>query len=69
MTCPGCELEEELELVEAAGLDTVDRIPPLPDSAEAAGSDAPSVPVRTLVASTLLGLAAGIAIGQWSGRR
>jgi hypothetical protein len=69
VTCPGCDLEEELELVQAAGLDMVDPVPPPPDSAGPAPPDSPSVPVRTLVASTLLGLAAGIAIGQWSGRR
>lgn len=61
VTCPVCGMEEELELVEAVALDTPDAVAPPPPPA----SELPSaVPFRTLVASTLLGLAAGIAIGQ-----
>lgn len=66
VTCPSCGMEEELVLVQAAALDVEDAVPPPPLSAEAASS---TVPVRTLVASTLLGLAAGIAIGQLTRRR
>jgi hypothetical protein len=58
-------MEEELALVQAAALDVEDAVPPAPPSA---GSEPPGVPMRTLVASTLLGLAAGIAIGQMSRR-
>ena len=67
VTCPKCELEEEHELVQAAALDTQDEVPPPPPSAE--GEARPMVPLRALVASTLLGLATGIAIGQLTGRR
>ena len=65
VACPSCGMEEELELMEAAALDVQDPVPPLP----AAAGEPPLVPVRTLVASTLLGLAAGIAIGQMTRRR
>jgi hypothetical protein len=65
VACPSCGIEEELELMEAAALDVQDNVPPPP----AVAGDAPLVPLRTLVASTLLGLAAGIAIGQMTRRR
>ena len=67
LTCPGCELEEDAELVTALGLDPVDAVPPPPRSAyqpSASPGAANTVSVRTLVASTLLGLAAGLALGQ-----
>ncbi|UCC26435.1 MAG: hypothetical protein JSU98_04885 [Gemmatimonadales bacterium] len=67
VSCPGCGLEEEFALVQAAALDVQDDVPGPPPSAEA--RPLPPVTVRTLVASTLLGLAAGIAIGQLTGRR
>lgn len=67
VTCPVCGMEEELSLVEAVALDEGDgeayeAPPPAAGPLEGVG-------LRTLVASTLLGLAAGIAIGQISRRR
>ena len=67
LNCPSCELEEDFELVAAAGLDEIDAVPPRPASAyhpDTPGTGAPTVSVRTLVASTLLALAAGLALGQ-----
>lgn len=66
VSCPACGFEEELALVQAVALDVEDEVPPPPPSAEVTST---AVPLRTLVASTLLGLAAGIAIGQLTGRR
>ncbi|HSG49547.1 MAG TPA: hypothetical protein VLA43_17130 [Longimicrobiales bacterium] len=66
VSCPVCGMEEELELVEAVALDARDEVAPPPPGAS---QPAPVVPMRTLVASTLLGLAAGIAIGQITRRR
>lgn len=66
VTCPVCGMEEELELVMAVALETRDAGPSSP---EGGPEPAAVVPVRTLVASTLLGLAAGIAIGQITRRR
>lgn len=67
VSCPHCGLEEEFSLVQAAALDTRDPVPPPPASAEA--GDEPLFSLRTLAASTLLGLAAGIALGQVTRRR
>lgn len=67
VTCPDCGLEEEADLVEAAGLDVTDEVSfPGPDSGSHGSS---MVPIRTLVASTLIGIAAGVAIGQLTRRR
>lgn len=66
VTCPGCGLEEEVDLVEAASLDVVESAGP--DAGLAFWDPDATVPLRTLVASTLLGIAAGIAIGQLSRR-
>lgn len=66
VTCPGCGLEDELALVQAVALDGVDLVQPPPPSRDV---PAAAVPLRTLAAAALLGLAAGIAIGQLSGRR
>ncbi len=63
VSCPSCGMEEALELVEAAELDSVDPVPPPPASAME-GPVPGTVSMRTLVASTLLGLAAGLALGQ-----
>jgi len=62
VTCPSCGFEEELALVQAVALDVEDPVPPPPASSQQ--TPRATVPLRTLVASTLLGLAAGIAIGQ-----
>lgn len=75
VTCGACGLEEEFALVEAAAgppkAPAVDPPPPpAPRHSTRAGELAETtVPVRTLVASTLLALAAGYAIGQITGRR
>ena len=67
VTCPDCGLEEEDELVQAAALDVEDEVSlPVPPSE---AGPAAMVPVRTLVASTLIGIAAGVAIGQLTRRR
>jgi len=69
VTCPACGLEEELELVMA--LDSADAGVPSPGRAPEGRAPEPGavVPLRTVVASTLLGLAAGIALGQIMRRR
>ncbi|MDT8340112.1 MAG: hypothetical protein RQ751_01250 [Longimicrobiales bacterium] len=64
VTCPDCGLEEELELVRAVAREAEDAEAP-----DAAPAGRATVPLRTLVASTLLGVVAGIAIGQLTGRR
>jgi uncharacterized Zn finger protein (UPF0148 family) len=64
VSCPACELEEEAELVEAVSLDGPDELAPPPARVLEANAGERRVTVRTLVASTLLGLAAGLAIGQ-----
>lgn len=57
VVCPSCGMEEELALVEAARLETSDGLLP------ATGPLSPGS--RTVVAAGLIGLAVGIAIGQW----
>lgn len=67
VTCPDCGMEEEADLVEAAALDVAEEVS-FPNPRE--GLHPPStVPLRTLVASTLIGIAAGVAIGQLTRRR
>ncbi len=58
VVCPSCGMEEELELVEAARLDVSSGV-------VSAGELAPAS-TRTVLAAGLIGLAVGIAIGQWS---
>lgn len=67
VNCPACGLEEEAELVEAAALDVEDEVS-FPTPEQRAGPTS-MVPLRTLVASTLIGIAAGVAIGQLTRRR
>ena len=61
VVCPSCEFEEELVLVQGARLESLEGVPP--------GGIAPASATRTAVAAGLIGLAVGIAIGQWSRTR
>lgn len=58
VACPSCELEEELELVEAARMEASD--------GPVSTGELPPPSARTVLAAGLIGLAVGIAIGQWS---
>ena len=62
VTCPECGLEEELALIRAAAEEDATAHVPL-------GAPAEGVPARTAVAAGLIGLAAGILIGQWARSR
>ena len=62
VTCTQCDLEEELALIRAAADEEARGH--LPTSAPVDG-----VPARTAVAAGLIGLAAGILIGQWARSR
>ena len=61
VACPSCELEEELALVEAARVEASGGVLPV--------QEPESPTVRTVAAALLIGLAVGIAIGQWSRER
>jgi hypothetical protein len=62
VSCPECGLEEELALIRAAADE--DAMAHLP-----VGTPVDGVPTRTAVAAGLIGLAAGILIGQWARSR
>ena len=64
VSCPECGFEEEEELVEAVALEAGDQPAPAPPGSRGVVSPPSTVSLRTLVVSTLLGLAAGLAIGQ-----
>ena len=57
VVCPSCGMEEELILIEAARIESSAPAP--------SGVASPRTEVRTVVAAGLIGLALGIAIGQW----
>ncbi len=61
VVCSSCGMEEELVLVEAARLEASEGVVPMPEST------APTP--RTVLAAGLIGLAIGVAIGQWSRER
>jgi hypothetical protein len=61
VACPSCEFEEELDLVQADRLESLEDAHP--------GIAAPDPGTRTAVAAGLIGLAIGILLGQWSRTR